>query len=52
MTIGNSDRTAYTTVGGKSQGKRKLERLRNQQEDFIRMDLKEIDWRCEQDQNG
>jgi hypothetical protein len=42
MTVQNSSRTGYKTVGGKSQGKRQPERIRNQQGDNNRMDLREI----------
>jgi len=37
-------RIMHNTLGGKSEGKRPLRRLRWRREDNIRMDLREVEW--------
>jgi hypothetical protein len=46
------ERKLYKVLVGKPEGKRPLGRPRRRWEDGIRMDLREIDWRCGLDSTG
>jgi hypothetical protein len=46
------ERNVYSVLMGKPEGKRPLERTRRRWEDGIRMDLREIGWKCRLDPGG